>query len=77
MNRVLFMCHGKIYAWHGTPIYTMLYHPLRAVDPICTTRLLLYKITTFCPNMTKITAASITEAAVLLVGVGGEKNILT
>ena len=35
----------------------MLYHPLQRVDPICTTRLLLYKITTFCPNMTKITAA--------------------
>ena len=45
----------------------MLYHLLQRVYPICTTRLLLYKITTFCPDMTRnSTAASITEAAVFI-----------
>ena len=28
----------------------MLYHPLQRVDPICTTRILLFEITTFCPQ---------------------------
>ena len=39
------------------PSYALLYQGLRGFYPICTTRILLLKITTFCPNMTKITAA--------------------
>jgi hypothetical protein len=42
-------------------------HPLQSDFPICTTRILLFKITTFCPNMTQnSTAASDLEAAVFL-----------
>ena len=39
------------------PSYTTLYQGLRGFYPIRTTGILLLKITTFCPNMMKITAA--------------------
>ena len=49
------------------PSYAMLYHHLQGELPVCTTRILLFKITTFCLEYdTNSTAASITEAAVLL-----------
>ena len=65
------------------PGHAFAYHPLQRVSPLCTTRVLLFKITTFCPNMTRNnTAASITEAAVfafeliLLHGQSREQPVL-